>query len=320
MKNDLNVDVTPATSVSVSVAATQQRKPLAKLNKQLGTQLQHPVKGEMVTFTLKKIDAEWVEKATCAWVENERDQELLTESALTDILDTFVENGQQMPAFGRETSGVIEVADGSRRRMAAILTGSDYFVWVGDLNPVQMTYLSETGNQYKPTSAYERGKNYLRKLRNNNKSELAEAIGVDRKIITRCINTAQLPVDYIACFSSPNEISARKGDSLYKLYEKLTADQTNALNDICQQWLKDKKAGTTHPSEELINMFTNACAGGAKSNKKAKPEPRQLAMGATLLVKKGNATFNIPNVSEESLQIIEEFISKTLSNEALDNC
>ncbi|GAA03248.1 ParB/RepB/Spo0J family partition protein [Photobacterium leiognathi] len=319
MKNDLSVDITP-TSVSVSVAAAQ-KKPLAKaLTKKVGTELNHPVKGEMVTFKLKKVDAEWVERSTQAWVENERDQDLLTESALDDVLNTFIEHGQQVPAFGRETNGVIEVADGSRRRMAAIITGSDYYIWVGELTPAQMTYLSETGNQHKPTSAYERGKNYKRKLRNSNKSELAELIGVDRKIITRCINTAQLPSDFVACFSSPNELSARKGDSLFKFYEKLTGEQTNALNDICAHWLKEKKEGTTRSADDLVAMFTNACAGGVKSNKKAKPEPRQLAMGATLLVNKGNATFNLPNVSNETLEIIEAFISKTLSDDALKNC
>jgi ParB family chromosome partitioning protein len=50
--------------------------------------------------------------------------------------------GQQTPAFGRRVSGVIEIADGSRRRKAAILTESDYRILVGELDDEQMAALS----------------------------------------------------------------------------------------------------------------------------------------------------------------------------------
>ncbi|MCV5433643.1 ParB/RepB/Spo0J family partition protein, partial [Escherichia coli] len=91
---------------------------------------------------------------------NERDQELLTEDALDDLIPSFLLTGQQTPAFGRRVSGVIEIADGSRRRKAAALTESDYRVLVGELDDEQMAALSRLGNDYRPTSAYERGQRY----------------------------------------------------------------------------------------------------------------------------------------------------------------
>lgn len=72
---------------------------------------------------------------------------------------SFLTSGQQNPAFARKTAGIIEVADGSRRRKTAIITGCDYRVLVGDLDDEQMQWLSQVGNDYRPTSAYERGKN-----------------------------------------------------------------------------------------------------------------------------------------------------------------
>lgn len=67
---------------------------------------------------------------------------MLTEDALDDLIPSFLLSGQQTPAFGRRVSGVIEVADGSRRRKAAILTSSDYRILVGDLDDEQMMALS----------------------------------------------------------------------------------------------------------------------------------------------------------------------------------
>lgn len=38
--------------------------------------------------------------------------------------------------------------------------------WGGDLNDEKMTALSRLGNDYRPTSAYERGKHYVYRLEN----------------------------------------------------------------------------------------------------------------------------------------------------------
>ncbi|STX11984.1 plasmid-partitioning protein [Klebsiella pneumoniae] len=163
-----------------------------------------PVCGRNVNFKLETIPADKVEMATMVWLGNERDQDLLNETSLADLVPSFLTSGQQNPAFARKTAGIIEVADGSRRRKTAIITGCDYRVLVGDLDDEQMQWLSQIGNDYRPTSAYERGKKYQRRLKDFDGSvkALAEAEGVDRNIITRCINTAGLPKDIIAIFQT----------------------------------------------------------------------------------------------------------------------
>ncbi|RWV38377.1 hypothetical protein EPU41_26850, partial [Escherichia coli] len=55
---------------------------------------------------------------------------LPAEDALDDLIPSFLLTGQQTPAFGRRVSGVIEIADGSRRRKAAALTESDIVFWL----------------------------------------------------------------------------------------------------------------------------------------------------------------------------------------------
>ncbi len=96
-----------------------------------GNAISLPVCGREVKFTLEVLRGDSVESASRVWSGNERDQELLTEDALDDLIPSFLLTGQQTPAFGRRVSDVIEIADGSRRRKAAILTESDYRVLVG---------------------------------------------------------------------------------------------------------------------------------------------------------------------------------------------
>ncbi len=95
-----------------------------------GNAISLPVCGREVKFTLEVLRGDSVESASRVWSGNERDQELLTEDALDDLIPSFLLTGQQTPAFGRRVSDVIEIADGSRRRKAAILTKVIIAFWL----------------------------------------------------------------------------------------------------------------------------------------------------------------------------------------------
>ncbi|EBX0280576.1 ParB/RepB/Spo0J family plasmid partition protein [Salmonella enterica subsp. enterica serovar Oranienburg] len=237
-----------AQSISPMVGDLQRQ-----LNSLSGNSITLPVCGRSVTFKLETIPADKVEMATMVWLGNERDQELLNESALADLIPSFLTSGQQNPAFARKISGIIEVADGSRRRKAAIITGTDYRVLVGELDDEQMQWLSQVGNDYRPTSAYERGKRYQRRLNDfdGNVKALAEAEGIDRNIITRCINTAGLPKSIIAIFQHPGELSARAGNDLFKVYQS----NEKAMLDGARQLLNMKQAGEILEPARIIQIL-----------------------------------------------------------------
>ncbi|EKG7198162.1 ParB/RepB/Spo0J family plasmid partition protein, partial [Escherichia coli] len=212
-----------------------------------GNTISLPVCGREVKFTLEAIPGNAVEEMSQVWSGNERDQELLTEDALDDLIPSFLLAGQQTPAFGRRVSGVIEVADGSRRRKAAILTSCDYRILVGELDDEQMSALSRLGNDYRPTSAYERGQRYARRLETEfagNISALADAENISRKIISRCLNTARLPRTVVALFSHPGELSARAGESLLKSF----AGKESLLEQQAAELHEQKKAGVIFES------------------------------------------------------------------------
>ncbi|MCE1447872.1 plasmid-partitioning protein, partial [Enterobacter hormaechei] len=65
-----------------------------------GNAISLPVSGREVKFTLEVLRGDSVESASRVWSGNERDQELLTEDALDDLIPSFLLTGQQTPAFG----------------------------------------------------------------------------------------------------------------------------------------------------------------------------------------------------------------------------
>ncbi|ECL5981398.1 ParB/RepB/Spo0J family plasmid partition protein [Salmonella enterica] len=255
-----------------------------------GNSITLPVCGKEVKFTLEVIPADSVENTTSVWLGNERDQDLLTEDSLDDLIPSFLLTGQQTPAFGRRMAGVVEVADGSRRRKAAILTTSDYRVLVGELDDEQMGTLSRLGNDYRPTSAYERGKRYAHRLEhefNGNISWLADAENISRKIITRCINTARLPKSVVALFNHPGELSARTGESLYKTFsgkEEQLLQQAELLHER-------KKAGVMFEADEVISLLTEVLKKPA--GKEMTSSRHQFAPGASVLYKGDKVTVNL---------------------------
>lgn len=239
-----------------------------------------PVCGRDVKFTLEVIPGNSVENGSTVWSGNERDQDLLTEDALDDLLPSFLIAGQQTPAFGRRISSIIEIADGSRRRKAAILTSSDYRILVGELDDEQMSALSRLGNDYRPTSAYERGRRYANRLKNEfagNVSALADAENISRKIITRCINTAKLPKSVVALFSHPGELSARAGETLFKAF----IDKEELLEKQAAELHEQKKVGAMFEAEEVITQLTAVL----KKTSKNLNSRHQYAPGASVVYK-----------------------------------
>ena len=266
-----------------------------------------PVCGRKVKFVLETVPAQRVANFTRVWAGNERAQELLTEDALDDLIPSFLLSGQQNPAFGRQVDGMIEVADGSRRRMTAIFTSSDYRVLVGDLDDEQMDALCKLGNDYRPTSAYERGRRYSFRLENEfngNISALAEAENISRKIITRCINTSKLPFEVIALFSHPGELSARAGEKLHKINEKLLTGKALAL-------LEKRKSGILLDADDIIEELTATVSLTTLSSGTAVSK-RHFAPGASVQYRGNSVIFSLDRtkIPGQLISLFEEQLSK----------
>ncbi len=274
-----------------------------------GNSIVIPVCGRDVKFTLETVPGNVVESTTRVWAGNERDQDLLTEESLDDLIPSFLLTGQQNPAFGRRVEEGIEVADGSRRRKTAILTASDYRILVGDLDDEQMDALCKLGNDYRPTSAYERGKRYATLLSSEfggNISSLAAAENISRKIITRCINTAKLPKELIALFSHPGELSARAGDALQKSF----SEKEDLLREQIRQLGERKTAGVIFEADEVIQALNNSLKAESVSRTAASTR-QEIIKGATAIYKGNKVVFQLDRslLPEHVIEQIERLLS-----------
>lgn len=306
MRNAPNVDMKSVSEQATVPAQSSSAPALNKLHgvlgKAHGDTMTTEVLGKPVQFTLKVIPAEQVERKTMVWGQNERLQELLTESALDDLIPTFSTDGQQFPAFGRDTNGVIEIADGSRRRMAAILTQREYRVWVGELDEKQMASLSEVGNDYRPTSAYERGKRYKRLvdgLYAGNVKAMAECENIARRVVIRCMATAELPVEIIKLFQNPTELSARAGEELQRVYK----ENSEAMMARVAELEMFKR------SEILEADFIVKTLKAAKpASEKEEPRIRTFGTGVTAKYKGEDVEISLKGASPELIKRIEAIL------------
>ena len=190
------------------------------------------------------------------------------------------------------------------------ITESDYRILVGELDDEQMAALSRLGNDYRPTSAYERGLRYTSRLQNEfagNISALADAENISRKIITRCINTAKLPKSVVALFAHPGELSARSGEALQKAFadkEELLKQQAETLHD-------QKKAGLIFEAEEVISLLTSVLKQSRASRVNLSSR-HQFAPGATALYKGDKMVLNLDRsrIPAECIEKIEAILKE----------
>lgn len=273
-----------------------------------GNTITLPVCGREVKFVLETVPANDIEKNTQVWSGNERVQEFLNEDSLNDLIPSFRLSGQQTPAFGRKINELIEVADGSRRRKASILTLNDYRILVGDLDDEQMDALCRLGNDYRPTSAYERGKRYSFRLYNEfkgNISALAEAEMISRKVITRCINTSSLPPKVISLFSHPGELSARAGEELNKIFR----GHETLLHEKADELAARRQNGILLETDKIISELKLAFNKVSNSTRPVTTK-RNFRTGASAQYKGNKVIFNLDTtkVPQDLIAQIEELL------------
>lgn len=228
-------------------------------------------------FKLVIVPAEQVEKKTMVSPLNERDQHLLTERALSDILPSVLQYGVSEPVMARDVNGVLEIAKGSRRRACAVHAGVDLPVLVGELTDEEVMALDRVSNYHLQPSPWERGRRYKKlvdRCGSLRKAEMYLAdVGekVSRRDISRCIATYLLPVEIIAAFDCPNDLSARAGEELGNLWAAGTDELREAWLALAGRFVAgDVEKDEEWDADQTAAAFKTLRVGGDK-DAKAKP-------------------------------------------------
>ncbi|EGR0789298.1 ParB/RepB/Spo0J family partition protein [Vibrio vulnificus] len=303
------------------VATPQEAQTAAKEQAQV---IELAVAGEeTVTFELIRIVADQVATQTSVFAENAREQSFLTEHALSDVLATLRDRGQQYPAVGRRTAdGKIEVLDGSRRRMSCILAGKDFLVYVADnISTEHAKFLSDVANAHKPLSLYEKGKEMLAKLEKGDAEDqkaLAKMFQCSEALVSGALKAASLPLELLQAYPNVSDLGRPTIVKLHKQYNSLAEPQQKALLNKCRTnegfvWQRSQAQGVARLTKEVTENIEAWIAELSPVKAKAKAEKVELVKDRASYSRKGsNLSLNLKKVDDKTMQEILQFLESKL--------
>jgi len=277
---------------------------------------------DMVKFELVQISANDIENKTTVFAQNAREQSFLNEHALSDVLVTLRERGQQYPAVGRKTKdGKIEVLDGSRRRKSCLLAGKDFLIYVAEsIGPEQAKFLSDVANAHKPLSLYERGTEMLYKLESGEASDqkaLAQIFQCSEALVSGALKAASLPLELLQAYPNVGELGRPTIVKLHKQFHELDEAARASLLMKCRSkeglaWQKGEVLGVARLTKDVTEHIECWI-------EELSPKPqdttvkRELVKGRAKYTRKGDdLIINLKQVDDNLMKDILVFIESTL--------
>ncbi|WP_375748924.1 ParB/RepB/Spo0J family partition protein [Vibrio sp. HN007] len=278
---------------------------------------------QVVEFELVKIPASEIESETTVFEENAREQSFLNEHALSDVLVTLKERGQQYPAVGRRNEqGKIEVLDGSRRRMSCILAEKDFLIYVAEsINTEHAKFLSDVANAHKPLSLYERGKEMQAKLDSGEAEDqkaLAKIFQCSEALVSGALKAASLPLELLQAYPNVVDIGRPTIVKLHKLFSELSNEGQQTVLEKCKTegktvWQESEKQGVARVTKEVSEHIEQWISEVAPA-KKAAPAKKELVKGRASFTRKGSSlAINLKKVDDSMMEDILQFIESKLS-------
>lgn len=277
---------------------------------------------ELVSFELMRIEADQVAEQTVVFAENAREQSFLNEHALSDVLVTLKERGQQYPAVGRKREdGKIEVLDGSRRRMSCILAGKPFLIYVAeDINAEHAKFLSDVANAHKPLSLYEKGKEMQAKLESGEAEDqkaLAKMFQCSEALVSGALKAADLPLALLQAYPNVADLGRPTIVKLHKQFSDLSHADKSLLLKKCQDeqgfaWQRSEAQGVARITKDVSEMIEAWIEELAPTKRPANTKV-ELVKGRVSYNRKGaNLSLNLKKVDDELMKDILSFIENKL--------
>ncbi|WP_394143567.1 ParB/RepB/Spo0J family partition protein [Vibrio atypicus] len=302
------------------VTTPQQAQQAAKEQAQV---IELAVAGEeKVQFELVRIPADQVKSKTVVFAENAREQSFLNEHALSDVLVTLRERGQQYPAVGRKREdGKIEVLDGSRRRMSCILADKEFLVYVGEnISGEHAKFLSDVANAHKPLSLFEKGKEMLAKLESGEAEDqkaLAKMFQCSEALVSGALKAADLPLELLQAYPNVADLGRPTIVKLHKQFNGLGDQQRNALLAKCSEkgvfvWQRSEAQGVTRITKDVTETIEAWIEELAPSKPMASAKTDLIKGRASYTRKGSNLALNLKKVDDALMQEILSFVEEKL--------
>ncbi|HBV75226.1 MULTISPECIES: ParB/RepB/Spo0J family partition protein [Vibrio] len=279
---------------------------------------------DLVAFELISIPASEIEQQTVVFSENSREQSFLNEHALSDILVTLKDRGQQYPAVGRRnTEGKIEVLDGSRRRMSCLLAQKDFLIYVADdIETEHAKFLSDVANAHKPLSLYERGREMQLKLDSGEAEDqkaLAQIFQCSEALVSGALKAAALPLALLQAYPNVSDVGRPTIVKLHKLYHSLPQKSQALLLSKCQSgrgavWKNSPSQGVARLTKEVSSQLEEWIEELAPTQKEPGSTSIELIKGRAIYNRKGNnLSLSLKKIDDELAAEILSFVESKLN-------
>ncbi len=278
---------------------------------------------DMVSFELVRIPADKVATDTVVFEENAREQSFLNEYALSDVLASLREHGQQYPAIGRKNDqGKIEVLDGSRRRMACILAEREFMIYVAEkIETKHAKFMSDVANSHKPLSLYEKGREMQAKLDSGeaeDQKSLAKIFQCSEALVSGALKAASLPLELLQAYPNVSDLGRPTIVKLHKQYFALTDKQQATLLEKCREgegfvWQRGEAQGVARLTKEVTETLESWISALQPTKKASATNKIELVKGRASYQRKGNnVSLSMKKVDEATMQEILDFIKTKL--------
>ncbi|MGF1844594.1 ParB/RepB/Spo0J family partition protein [Vibrio clamense] len=279
---------------------------------------------ELVSFELIRIPANSITEKTVVFAENAREQSFLNEHALSDVLTTLRERGQQYPAVGRRTEdGRIEVLDGSRRRMSCILAEKEFLIYVADdINAERAKFLSDVANAHKPLSLYEKGKEMQAKLDSGeveDQKALAAMFQCSEALVSGALKAASLPLELLQAYPNVGDLGRPTIVKLHKQFGELSTQEQSTLLDKCLSedgfvWQRSQAQGVARLTKDVTETIEEWIYQLSPPKKNATTAKVEFVKGRASYSRKGaNLALNLKKIDDATMQEILDFVQTKLN-------
>ena len=148
------------------------------------------------------------------WHLHDRLEEHITEESCREEIESFLGNGQMIPALGRrlrnDKDHDIEIICGARRLFLARYTRKQLLVDVRTMTDKEAIIAMDIENRHrKDISPYERGRSYATYLRCGHfesQEDIARALNISPSVVSRLLKLARLPSVMVDAFGSAVDI------------------------------------------------------------------------------------------------------------------
>ncbi|SFC13201.1 transcriptional regulator [Pseudoalteromonas denitrificans] len=202
-----------------------------------------------IRLSCKIVPFDQIDKSTCVYGKNRREQSLLTKASVSDILPAIKADGRnQHPALSWQKEGLEFVLSGSRRRKACLLSGADYIVLTSpDFTDEDAKILAVSSDQYIAPSLWELGKAYqqtrdelIAQGKKGSYREIAVIEGVSHTAIADSLKAYnKIPSEVLALYPTANHVGREIAKKLivaieddFDVFSKKVKETQSILSEI----------------------------------------------------------------------------------------